>query len=182
MSAYPYILAAHIIFIVTWFAGLFYIVRLLIYHTEALQKTEPEKAILSKQFIIMERRLMQIITTPSMFLAVGTGISLLSIHSDYLQQGWMHLKLFFVVCVIVYHLICLRIMKNLSASNSKLTSQQLRMFNELATIFLVAIVFLVVLKDLSDMLYGIAGLILIAAIMMITIKLYKRNRENKKAE
>lgn len=182
MSAYPYILAAHIIFIVTWFAGLFYIVRLLIYHSEALQKSEPDKSILSRQFIIMEKRLMQIITTPSMILALATGISLLSMHSDYMKEGWMHLKLFFVVCVIIYHFICLRIMKNLSTSKSKLSSQQLRMFNELATIFLVAIVFLVVLKDLSDLLYGIAGLILIAAIMMIAIKLYKRNRENKKAE
>ncbi len=182
MSAYPYILAAHIIFIVTWFAGLFYIVRLLIYHTEAIAKPEPDKSILTKQFAIMEKRLMHIITTPSMILALITGISLLSIHSDYLQQGWMHLKLFFVLCVIVYHMVCLRMMKNLAAAKSKLSSQQLRMFNELATIFLVAIVFLVVLKDLTDMLYGIAGLICIGIIMMIAIKIYKRRRENKKAE
>lgn len=182
MSAYPYILAAHIIFIVTWFAGLFYIVRLLIYHTEALEKTEPERSILANQFVVMEKRLMNIITTPSMFLVLITGITLVSIHNDFLREGWMHLKIFFVVCVIIYHIICQRIMRRLEKGQSKLTSLKLRMFNELATIFLVAIVFLVVLKDLSDMLYGIAGLILIALVMMISIKIYKRRRENKKTE
>lgn len=178
---YSYIVAIHIIFIVTWFAGLFYIVRLLIYHTEALQKPEPDRSILSAQFIIMEKRLMNIITTPSMLLVIATGIILLTLNKDFLSEGWMHLKLFFVCCTIVYHFVCLRQMKKLSGGTSSWSSQQLRMFNELATIFLVGIVFLIELKNLFDMLYGILGLVVISILMMIAIRIYKRRRENKKA-
>ncbi|MBK9456908.1 MAG: CopD family protein [Chitinophagales bacterium] len=177
MAYYSYFVAAHIIFIVTWFAALFYIVRLYIYHTEALQRNEPDKSILATQFIIMERRLMSIIGTPSMILVVITGSSLLYFNQQFLQEGWMHMKLFFIVCIIAYHFSCLRIQKRLSKQTSKLSSQQLRLFNELATIFLVAIVFLIELKNTANMLYGLLGLLLLAVIMMIAVKIYKRKRE-----
>jgi len=177
MNYYPYILATHIIFIVTWFAGLFYIVRLFIYHTEALQKEDPEKTILAKQFEVMEKRLMQIITTPSMFLVLATGITLLSINSAFLEQGWMQMKLFFVACVVVYHIICLRIMKQLAMRTVKIFSLQLRMLNELATVFLVAVVFLVELKNMFDMLIGVGGLIVLSVVLMIAIRIYKKRRK-----
>ena len=151
--------------------------RLYIYHTEALQRNEPDKSILATQFIIMERRLMSIIGTPSMILVVITGSSLLYFNQQFLQEGWMHMKLFFIVCIIAYHFSCLRIQKRLSKQTSKLSSQQLRLFNELATIFLVAIVFLIELKNTANMLYGLLGLLLLAVIMMIAVKIYKRKRE-----
>ncbi len=176
MNYYPYIVAAHIIFIVTWFAALFYIVRLYIYHTEALQKAEPDKSILAAQFTLMEKRLMNIIGTPSMVLVVITGSILLTINPQFLQEGWMHMKLFFVLCVVGYHFSCLRIQKRLAVNTSKLSSQQLRLFNELATIFLFAIVFLVELKNMVDMLYGFFALIGLAIILMIAIKLYRKSR------
>lgn len=177
MAYYNYFVAAHIIFIVTWFAALFYIVRLYIYHTEALQKPEPERSILATQFIIMEQRLMNIIGTPSMILVVISGTTLLSLNSIFLQQGWMHIKLLFVIFVITYHFSCLRIQKRLAKNTSKLSSQQLRLFNELATIFLVAIVFLVELKNAANMLYGLLGLVVLSVIMMLAVRLYKKRRE-----
>ncbi|MFI5173193.1 MAG: protoporphyrinogen oxidase HemJ, partial [Chitinophagales bacterium] len=147
MTYYPYLIALHIIFIITWFAALFYIVRLFVYHTEAIQKPEPEKTILSEQFEIMEKRLMNIIGTPSMILVLITGISLLTINKAFIYDSWMQLKLFFVACLIVYHFICLNILKKLTLKKSKLSSQQLRLFNEVTTIILFGIVFLVELKN-----------------------------------
>jgi protoporphyrinogen IX oxidase len=177
MQYYSYIIAAHIIFVVTWFAALFYIVRLYIYHTEALTKQEPDRSILAQQFIVMENRLMNIIGTPSMLLVVASGITLLTINPVFLEQGWMHVKLLFIVCVIVYHFLCLGIQRRLSKNTSKLSSQQLRLFNELATIFLVAIVFLVELKNAANMLYGLLGLVILSIIMMLAVRLYKKRRE-----
>ncbi|MFN3939921.1 MAG: CopD family protein, partial [Chitinophagales bacterium] len=135
---YNYIVATHIVFVVAWFAALFYIVRLYIYHTEALQKSEPEKKILSGQFMVMEKRLMRIIGTPAMIITLATGICLLSMQTAFLQQPWMHIKITFVVLVIAYHFLCLRIQKKLASQQILFTSMQLRMLTELATVFLVA--------------------------------------------
>lgn len=179
MNNYPYLIAAHIIFIITWFSALFYIVRLFIYHTEALGKTEPDKSILSAQFEIMERRLMNIIGTPSMILVLITGISLISLQPQFLQDAWLQLKLFFVLCVLFYHFICLNILKKLSRQTSKLSSQQLRLFNELATLFLVGIIFLVELKNMAEMWKVFLSLIVLGIVLMLAIKSYKRMRNAK---
>ena len=177
-GAYPYILATHIIFIVTWFAALFYIVRLFIYHSEAMLKPELERNILITQFRIMEKRLMHIIGTPSMILVIITGSILLSINAQFLQEGWMLFKLFFVVCVIIYHFYCLSIMKIAATDQFNISSQKLRMINELATVFLVAIVFLVELKNLLDMVWAICGIIVLMIVLFTAIKIYKKRRKN----
>ncbi len=177
MAEYPYILATHIIFIVTWFAALFYIVRLFIYHVEAMQKPEPEKSILINQFLIMEKRLMQIIGNPSMVLVLISGCILLSINDHFLSEGWMQFKLFFVVCLLFYHVYCLKTIRKLKNGEPTLSSQKLRMINELATIFLVAIVFLVELKNLLDMVWAICGIIVLMIVLFIAIKIYKTRRK-----
>ncbi len=177
LSLYPYLLATHIIFVVTWFAALFYIVRLYIYHREALDKPTPERDILHAQFSIMESRLMHIIGTPSMILVVITGSLLLSIQQLYLQEYWIWAKLFFVSCIIAYHFLCLSIQRKLQQGIATMRSTTLRMFNELATIFLVAVVFLIELRSMIDMLYGLLGLIVLSVIMLVAIRVYKRSRE-----
>src|ERR1700761_3046493 len=106
MQYYPYILAVHIIFVVCWMAGLFYIVRLFIYHTEAQTKPEPDRTILSQQFEIMERRLWNVITVPSMAITILAGLTMLYIVPDFLKQGWMQIKLAFVFALVGYHHIC----------------------------------------------------------------------------
>src|SRR4051812_28248012 len=103
---YYYILAIHIIFVVCWMAGLFYMVRIFIYHTEAQDKPEPDRTILSKQFEIMESKLWWIIATPSMYLVIAAGGSMLYLAPAWLQQPWMHVKLTFVLGLIAYHFIC----------------------------------------------------------------------------
>ncbi len=176
---YQYILAIHIIFIVCWFAGLFYIVRLFIYHTEAQEKPEPDRTILSKQFEIMEHRLWYVITVPSMFLVVAAGLTMLYLMPVWLQQSWMHLKLTFVLGLIVYHFICQKKIKQMKKGIFKWTSTQLRIWNEISTIFLFAIVFLAVLKNSLSWIYGIVGLLAFTMIIMSAVKVYKYYRTKK---
>jgi len=175
---YPYILAIHIIFIVCWFAGLFYMVRLFIYHTEAQEKPEPDRTILSKQFVIMEKKLWYIITVPSMYLVLAAGTAMGFI-GHLFGESWLLVKLGFVAGLVVYHFICQKIMKQMARGFFKWKSTQLRMWNEVATIFLFAIVFLAVLKDTLNMIYGTVGLVALFIVLMIAVKIYKRVREKK---
>lgn len=170
---YLYLKSLHIIFVVSWMAGLFYIVRLFIYHTEANGKPEPEKSILHKQFEIMELKLWNIITTPAMILALAAGISMIWINPGLLQADWMLVKLAFVAGLLFYHFKCQRIIRDLKNGKFAWTSTQLRFWNELATIFLVAIVFTVVLKSATNWIYGLVGLVLFSIIIMSAVKIYK---------
>lgn len=177
---YRYVLATHIVFVVSWMAGLFYIVRLFIYHTEANQKPEPEKNILQNQFQIMESKLMNIITTPAMFLSLFAGLFMLHLNPGLLQTNWMLVKLAFVSGLIIYHIICIRITRQLKTGVFTMSSTQLRLWNELATIFLVAIVFTAILKNAIDWIYGLIGITLFAVVIMSAVKVYKYYRLKKK--
>ncbi|MFH6984086.1 CopD family protein [Marinoscillum sp. 108] len=169
--------ALHIIFIVTWFAGLFYIVRLFIYQTEAQLKPEPEKTILSEQLAIMARRLWLGITWPSAILTLIFGSWLLILQPAWLQQSFMHIKLTFVFFLFLYHFSCHYLYKKLQKGETKFTSNQLRIWNEVATLFLVAIVFLIVVKNQISWIWGTIGIFTFALALMLAIKLYKRIRE-----
>jgi putative membrane protein len=162
-------------------AGLFYIVRLFIYHTEAQQKPEAERKILSAQFEVMESKLMNIITTPAMILTLLAGIAMIWITPVWLQQGWLHVKLGFVIGLIAYHIICQKKMQQMRRGIYTWTSTQLRLWNEVATIFLFAIAFLAVLKSAVNWIYGVLGLVALAIILMMAVKIYKRYRTKNKA-
>lgn len=169
--------ALHLIFVVTWFAGLFYIVRLFVYHAEANLKNEPEKQILQNQYKIMEKRLWFGIAWPSMIGTLIFGFWLLIERPFWLEDLWMQLKLLFVAGLLIYHFICHRIVKDLSKDIVKHSSQKMRLWNEVATLFLVSIVFLVVCKRTMDFVYGLIGLVAFTAVLLIAIKIYKRLRE-----
>lgn len=175
--AFEYLKALHIIFVITWFAGLFYIVRLFIYQAEALEKPEHEKNILSPQLNLMAQRLWYIITWPSAILTLIFGFGVLFYRWGYMQLGFMHAKLGFVLLLYIYHFICHKIYKDLQNGKAKWTSTQLRMWNEVATVLLFAIVFLIVLKSLISVAWGIVGLFALSVLMMLGIKWYKKIRE-----
>jgi putative membrane protein len=178
-----YVLSLHIIFIVTWFAGLFYIVRLFIYHTEAETKAEPERSILQSQYKIMERRLWYGITWPSLVMTLIFGPWVMSYNfMYYLTSPYFILKLCFVGGLILYHLQCHVFFKQLQQDQVKSTSFKLRIWNEVATIFLVAIVFLIVTKSNTDFVWGMLGLIIFSATLVIAIQLYKKSREKKEKD
>ncbi|MEM9007610.1 MAG: protoporphyrinogen oxidase HemJ [Cyanobacteria bacterium P01_F01_bin.86] len=174
--AYYWFKAFHIIGVVVWFAGLFYLVRLFIYHVEAEAEPEPAASILKKQYELMEKRLYSIITTPGMLVTVAMAIGLLVLNPEWLKQGWMHAKLGFVVVLLGYHFYCARIMKQLWRGECKWGSKQLRALNEAPTLLLVVIVMLVIFKNslpTDATTWLIAGLILF---MAVTIQLYARKR------
>ena len=174
---YYYVLSVHIIFVVSWMAGLFYSVRLFIYHTEASDRPDIERVILQKEYEKIEAKLWNIITTPAMILTVLAGVSMILIRPVLLKEPWLHVKLCFVVLLLIYHFICQNIMKQLKLGKCKISSFKLRLWNEVATILLVAIVFTVVLKSAVNWIYGLIGLIVFSAVIMAAVKWYKHYRK-----
>lgn len=174
---YLYAKSIHLIFVICWMAGLFYIVRLFVYHAEAKLKSATEYEILHRQFMLMERKLWWIITTPAMYLTVLAGFTMLYVNPALLQMPWMHVKLGFVMGLIAYHFKCQRIMRALEKGTSTLSSTKLRLWNEVSTLLLFAIVFTVVLKSAVDWVFGVIGLVSLAIILMMAVKIYKRYRD-----
>jgi len=175
-ETYHTLKSLHIIFMVSWFAGLFYIVRLFIYHTEAQNKTELERTILSTQFIEMEKKLWWIITTPAMVLTLVFGFWMLFANSALLKLPWMHLKLSFVALLLVYHFVCQKILFDMKKGIFNWKSNGLRIWNEVATLALVAIVFLVEMQGSFNWIKGTIGFFAVAVALMVAIKIYKRIR------
>jgi protoporphyrinogen IX oxidase len=176
---YYYLKSLHLIFVITWFAGLFYIVRLFVYQIEAFHKPSPEKEIIGDQLKIMAKRLWLIITWPSMILATGFATWLMVLRPDYLLDSWMQVKLVFVVLLIAYHIKCHFIFKDLQNDKIVYTSNFMRIFNEGATLILFSVVFLVILKNAFNWIYGTVGIVLFALLLMLGFRLYKRLREKK---
>lgn len=172
-----YLKAVHIIFIVTWFAGLFYMPRLLIYMREAFDKTEPEKSILLKNFAVMASRLWLGITWPSAIITLGMGAAMLINQPEWLKLSFMHLKLGLVFFLYLYHFSLHYLFNQLKQGKTTYTSTQLRFWNEVATLFLISIVFLIVLKNALSMVWGLVGLIVITLLIVAGMKIYKKYRK-----
>lgn len=175
---YNYIKALHIIFIVTWFSGLFYIVRLFIYNTEAQEMEEPRRSILQGQFKVMIRRLWFGITWPSAVLTLIFGPLMWYLLGS--LPSWLIIKLIFVVGLYLYHFSLHNIYKQQTSGLFKYSSQQLRIWNEVATIFLFAIVFLAVVKQTMSLAWGLGGLASLIIILFAAIRIYKNLRESKR--
>jgi protoporphyrinogen IX oxidase len=180
---YNYIKALHIIFIVTWFAGMFYIVRLYIYNTEANLKSEPERSILQKNFNVMIKRLWLGITWPSAILTLILGLWVMFQGSwdktlTIPAGRWLLIKLCFVALLYGYHFSLHGLYKQEAKGIFKYSSQQLRLWNEVATIFLVPIVMLATVKSSISWVWGLVGLIVFVVILMTAINIYKRVRKD----
>ncbi len=183
--SYLYLKALHIIFIVTWFAGMFYIVRLFIYNTEAGEKDEPARSILRQQFSIMIKRLWMGITWPSAIITLILGPWVMingKWDKSLFDEGgrWLLVKLVFVVLLYVYHFSLHKIYKDEMKGKFLWSSQKLRIWNEVATIFLVAIVMLASVKNAMSLVWGLSGLIALIIVLMSAIRIYKliRKKEN----
>ena len=176
-DSYDFVKSLHLIFVITWFAGLFYMPRLFIYHIESRDKPQPDAGVLAAQFRIMERRLWKIITWPSAILCTLTAAWLLWLTPEWLYQTWMLIKLGFVALLWWYHLAMQRMYLKFQREDYKYTSHFMRIWNEGATMILFAVVFLAILKTTFDWLYGLVGMIGLAVLIMIGIRAYKRVRE-----
>ncbi|WP_044401542.1 CopD family protein [Lacinutrix sp. Hel_I_90] len=176
MDYYNYIKSLHLIFVITWFAGLFYIPRLFVYQIEAFHKSSPEKEILGKQLKLMAKRLWTIITWPSAILAIGFAVWLIILVPSWLEQSWMHVKLGFVIVLILYHIQTHNYYKQLQKDIVKKSSNFMRLWNEGATFILFAVVFLVILKNALSWIFGVIGIVVLGVLLMLGFKVYKRIR------
>ena len=171
--------AIHVIFVVSYFAGLFYIVRLMIYHTETKNMEDPKKSILQDQYTFMEKKLWNVITAPALIILITMGLNMLYKNQGLLQMPWMKSKLGMVSVLLLYHLWCWRTLKQVQNKVFKYTSVQLRMMNELATILLFVIVFAVIQKtDFGrDWYWSIVSFFGSGIILMIIVRLINRNNK-----
>jgi len=171
-----YFKAFHLIGMVAWFAGLFYLVRIFVYHAEAQDKPAVERAILIAQFKIMEQRVLKIIVTPGMVWTWIFGIAMLVNNPAFLQQGWIHVKLLLLIVLSGYHGYCSRLVKQMAKDEVNFTSFQFRLLNEVPTLFLFSIIFLAVLKSTLNTFYLFVGIILLGAVFYFAAKAYRKRR------
>ena len=179
--SYYWLKTFHIVGVVVWFAGLFYLVRLLVYHQEAEQKENPAKDILQAQFTIMENRLYSIITKPGMYVTVGTALGLLYVLPGYHMMAWLHAKLFFVFVLILYHFYCAKVMREIQQGCSTWSAQKLRALNELPTLLLILIVMLVIFKDEFPRSASVWLMVFLVVTMVASIQLYAKKRRRDQA-
>jgi protoporphyrinogen IX oxidase len=168
--------ALHLIFMVTWFAGLFYLVRLFVYHKEAEAKESPVREALTEQFAVMERRLYYIITWPGMVLTVIFGTLMIILNPAYLDV-WLYVKLAMVVALIGYHLYCGEIMQDLKAGRCSLRPFHFRLLNEGPTLLLFGIITIAVFKNMVDFLWVFGGLVCLGVVLFLAARMYKGYRE-----
>jgi len=174
--------ALHIIFMVTWFAGLFYMFRLFVYQAEAEEKEELERNILVRQYRIMQWRLWYIITWPGGILTVLFGLALLWMNPVLLSQPWMIVKLFFVAVLVAYHFWGHRIFKAMYEGRNSYKAITLRFLNEVSTLILISVVFLVVRKDELSWVWGVLSIVGIALIITFAVRRYAALRRGKDSE
>ncbi|MFN4145811.1 MAG: CopD family protein [Runella sp.] len=173
-----YFKAFHIVGAVAWFAGLFYLVRMFVYHVEAEQKPTPElREAFKAQFNLMEWRVYKIICNPAMMITWTCGLAMTLISPLYWQMGWFHLKFLVLILLTGYHLWCKRIIIKLQQGQKPFDSFQFRLLNELPTLFLVSIALLAVLRDLLNFLYAFLGVVVFGVLLFLFAKLYKKKRE-----
>lgn len=180
--------AVHVIGFVSWFAGLFYLVRMFVYHVEAAAKPEPERSIMTQHFNLMEWRVYKIILNPAMMITWTAGLAMLGLDVSGVAPmgyfisgttGWMTVKLGLLALLLAYHLYCKKLIQRLEAGELPMTSTQFRLFNELPTLFLVAIAFIAVLGKAGRLnyLYLVLGIVGFVGLLMLGVKTYKRVRE-----
>lgn len=179
--AFYWLKTFHIVGVVVWFAGLFYLARLYVYHQEAEQKSETEREVLQAQFSIMESRLLNIITTPGMVITLITAISMLYLRPFYLKFGWMHAKLTFVILLVIYHIVCMRLLKPIQERTCTWTPQQFRAFNEVPTLLLISVVMLVVFQTNFPTQASVWLMVGLVIFMVVAIQMYAKKRKRDEA-
>ncbi|MDY3548530.1 CopD family protein [Riemerella anatipestifer] len=180
--AYLIIKALHIIFMVSYFAGIFYLVRLFVYYKDTDDFDAPKRTILREQYLFMMRRLWNIITVPAGVLMLIFGVILIIMNPYLMKMPWFHLKLTFLMGLAVYHYWCWKkilVVKNLNFSELSTSNIKLRQANEIATFLLFLVVFTVILKVfVIDYWWQlIVGFIVLVVVIMLTVKLVNKNKK-----
>lgn len=169
----------HVVGFVGWFGGLFYLVRIFVYHREAFDKPIHEQEVLIPQYKIMEDRVYRIICNPGMMITWTFGLIMLYIHGwDWFKVNyWMHAKLVLLFGLTYYQISCKSIIKKLANKTAGMDSFQYRLFNEVPTLFLLSIVLLAVYRNLLDFGIAFVGVLLFGVILYGFAKFYKNKRQ-----
>jgi protoporphyrinogen IX oxidase len=167
--------ALHIIFVVTWFSALFFLGRILIYHSEALGKTESEKSILMPFFLKAERNITWIILVPSIVLTILFGLYMMILTRAY-EHGWFHIKLSLILAFLFYNGYLLRLRRLIRLEKPHPRGFKLRLLNEVPFIFLVGIVFTVYHKNFFSGLWAILLLIGLISVIGLIMKIKNRKK------
>ena len=179
---YTILKAFHIVFMVSYFAGIFYLVRLFVYYKDTDEFEAPKKQILREQYVYMTRRLWNIITVPAGVIMLVTGLSLIYLNFGLMKTPWFHLKLTFLLGLAAYHFWCWKKvlqMKNLRGEVLPIKNIKLRQANEIATFILFLVVFTVILKSwvLDYWWQLITGFIVLVVAIMLTVKLVNKAKK-----
>lgn len=182
MNSYLIFKSLHLVSMVAWFAGLFYLVRLFVYHVEAEEREAAAKVVLQDQLGIMEERLFRIILRPAMLFTWIFGLALIYERGmDWFKVSqWLHLKLLLVFLLSGYSDYLGRIIKRLKKGEKVMTAYQFRLFNEVPTLFLLAVILLAVFKNLVNFGYTFAAIMVLGIALFLFTKLYRRLRLKKK--
>ena len=175
----PYFKVLHIVGFVAWFSGMFYLGRMFVYHVEAMDKPQPERDILIKQFNIMQWRVYKIILTPAMNITWTFGILMIVAYGwDWFTVNyWLHTKIVLLIALSAYHGYCKIIIKRLEKGERPMDSFKFRLFNEVPTMFLLSIALLAVLRNNLNFLYALVGILLFGFLLFWGTKMYKKIRE-----
>ncbi|MCW4452692.1 CopD family protein [Kaistella sp. BT6-1-3] len=179
---YTILKAFHITFMVSYFAGIFYLVRLFVYYKDTDEFEVGKKAILREQYVFMARRLWNIITVPAGVIMLVTGLSLIYLNFGLMKTPWFHLKLTFLIGLAFYHYWCWKKvlqMKNLKGDILPIKNIKLRQANEIATFILFLVVFTVILKSwvLEYWWQLITGFFVLVVAIMLTVKLVNKAKK-----
>lgn len=174
--AYLWFKALHLVGVVAWFAGLFYLPRLFVYHAEANEQPEAVRTVLQQQYQVMEKRLYSIIMNPAMILTLAMATAMLVTAPDLLKDTWLHIKLGLVLVLVGYHHYCGRLMKQMAAGKFQFTGQQFRWFNEFPTVLFFLIVLLAVFKNNFPTSAATWAIVAMGVAMAAVIQLYARKR------
>ncbi|KQK25134.1 hypothetical protein AR438_12565 [Chryseobacterium aquaticum] len=179
---YTIIKALHIIFMVSYFAGIFYLVRIFVYYKDTDDFADEKKKILREQYIFMARRLWNIITVPAGVIMTVCGITMILLNFGLMKMPWFHLKLTFLVGLAFFHYWAWRkllLIKKLNGEMLSTSNVKLRQINEIATFILFLVVFTVILKS-SVIEYWwqlITGFFVLVFLIMMTVKLVNKNKK-----
>ena len=174
--SYLWFKAFHIVGIVAWFAGLFYLPRLFVYHAEANEQPEPARSILQQQYQVMEKRLYSIIMTPAMLLTLAMAVGMVVTAPELIKETWLHIKLGLVLVLVGYHHVCKRLIGEMAAGKFRFSGQQFRWFNEFPTVLFVVVVLLAVFKNSFPTSAASWAVVAMGVAMAAIIQLYARKR------
>lgn len=180
--AYLWLKTLHIVGVVAWMAGLFYLVRIFVYHAEARAEAPAARAVLERQYALMESRALRIIATPAAVITVATATGMLVLVPGLLSAGWLHAKLALVLLLVAYHVGCARWRTQLAdpaSAVARWSGQRFRMLNEVPTVLLLGIAMLAVFKDRFPTSAGAWAMVLFTLALLVAIQLYAKYRRRR---